>query len=55
MKYIKIISLVFGTLLASSCIDELDTYPEGGTITQDQKDEIGEKDPSKLDAALHGG
>lgn len=54
MKYIKIISLVFGTLLASSCIDELDTYPEGGTITQDQKDEIGEKDPSKLDADLQG-
>ena len=54
MKYIKILSLVFGTFLVSSCIDELNTYPEGGTITQDQKDEIGEKDPSKLDADLQG-
>lgn len=54
MKYAKIISLVFAAFLASSCIDELDTYPEGGTITQDQKDEIGEKDPSKLDADLQG-
>lgn len=54
MKYIKILSLVFGAFLVSSCIDELNTYPEGGTITQDQKDEIGEKDPSKLDADLQG-
>lgn len=54
MKYAKFITLVFGALLATSCMDELDTYPEGGTITQDQKDEISEKDPSKLDADLQG-
>lgn len=54
MKYIKILSWALGTLLFSSCIDELDTYPEGGTVTQNQKDEIGEKDPSKLDADLQG-
>lgn len=54
MKYLKILPLVLGTFVMSSCIDELDTYPEGGTVTQDQKDEITEKDPSKLDADLQG-
>lgn len=54
MKYIKIATMAFAALLASSCIDQLDTYPEGGTVTQDQKDDIAAHDPSKLDADLQG-
>lgn len=54
MKYLKILSLAFGAFMMGSCIDQLDTYPEGSTVTQDQKDEISEKDPSKLDADLQG-
>lgn len=54
MKYIKLLSMAFAALLVSSCMDQLDTYPEGGTITQDQKDEISAHDPSKLDADLQG-
>lgn len=54
MKYSNILLWGMSLALMTSCISELDTYPQGATITQDQKDAIGEKNPEKLAADLQG-
>lgn len=47
-KYLHIVPLIVLLCCNTSC--ELDQIPEGGTITEEQKDEIQGADPSKLEA-----
>ncbi len=44
-KYIYLLSLL-GLFSVSSC--SLDAFPEGGIVSEDQRDDISEKDPNKL-------
>ncbi|MCM1150658.1 MAG: RagB/SusD family nutrient uptake outer membrane protein [Alistipes sp.] len=46
----KFIAVVLSLLTIASCGDDLNTVPEGDTITDDQKQEIYEQDPEKLEA-----
>ena len=46
----KYFNIILGTFLLCSCSDFLDTYPEGSTITEDQKKEAIEADPALLAA-----
>ncbi len=48
----KFIILALASLLIVGCND-LDTIPEGGTITEDQKQEVVKDDPSKLQADVN--
>lgn len=46
----KLIAIAFGALAVAACSDDLDTRPEGDTMTEDQKKEIYEQNPEKLEA-----
>ncbi|MDR1381696.1 MAG: RagB/SusD family nutrient uptake outer membrane protein [Tannerella sp.] len=46
----KYLTIILGIILLSGCEDYLDTYPEGETITEDQKKESVEANPSLLSA-----
>ena len=52
MKYNKLLIAALAIFTITSCVD-LDTTPEGGTTTKDQKDEVAKYDPSKLDADVN--
>ena len=45
-------SCLLSALAFTGC-QEIDTYPEGNTITSDQKDEIAELDPTKVEAGIN--
>jgi hypothetical protein len=51
--YTKIIFIVAASLFIAACA-ELDTFPEGGTVTEDQKKAIAEKMPERVMADLNG-
>lgn len=51
IKYI-FTSLAFSTILFAGCAD-MDTYPEGGTVTSDQKSDVVEIDPTKAAAGVN--
>ena len=48
----KILSVALSILLFSACTD-LDTAPQGGTITENQKKETAANDPSKVAASVN--
>lgn len=50
----KLWIFVVGLALMFSCTENLDTFPEGGTFTEDQKREIVEKMPDRLSADING-
>lgn len=50
-KYI-FASCLLSALAFTGC-QEIDTFPEGSTITSDQKDQIAELDPSKVEAGIN--
>lgn len=49
-KYI-FVSVLLSAMTFAGCVD-MDTYPEGDIITQDQKDEVVGDDPSKAEAGV---
>ncbi len=51
MKYNKIIAMVLGGVMAVSCAD-LDTEPQGSTITADQKAEVIANNPDRVSASV---
>jgi hypothetical protein len=51
--YTKIILIVAASLFTAACA-ELDTFPEGATVTEDQKKDIAEKAPERMVADLNG-
>lgn len=53
MKMNKIFYLAVASALTVSCAD-LDTAPQGGTVTADQKAEVAANDPSKVSASVTG-
>ncbi|MBQ8463290.1 MAG: RagB/SusD family nutrient uptake outer membrane protein [Prevotella sp.] len=53
MKINKIFYLAAASVLAVSCAD-LDTEPQGSTVTADQKAEVAANDPSKVSASVTG-
>ena len=50
-KYI-FASCLLSALAFTGC-QEIDTFPEGNTITSDQKDQIAELDPTKVEAGIN--
>ncbi|MDE6445981.1 MAG: RagB/SusD family nutrient uptake outer membrane protein [Alistipes sp.] len=46
----KFIAVVLGLLAIASCSDDLNTVPEGDTLTEEQKKEIYSQTPQKLEA-----
>ncbi len=58
MKKMKIVKnawiYVAGLAILASCTDILDTYPEGGTFTEDQKREVVGMIPGRLSADING-
>ncbi len=52
MKNKNIIALLFASLAFAGCEDMLNTAPQGGTVTADQKNEAVQKDPTKVAADL---
>lgn len=48
---------IFASLLLSSLTfvgcEDMDTLPEGGTVTSNQKEEIGKQDPTKVEARVN--
>ena len=53
MKMNKIFYLAVASVLTVSCAD-LDTAPQGSTVTADQKAEVAANDPSKVSASVTG-
>lgn len=53
MKINKIFYLAFASLLTVSCAD-LDTAPEGSTVTADQKASVVENNPDRVSASVAG-
>lgn len=53
MKMNKIFYLAVASMLTVSCAD-LDTAPQGSTVTADQKAEVAANDPSKVSASVTG-
>ena len=53
MKINKIFLLACASVLTVSCAD-LDTEPQGSTVTADQKAEVAANDPSKVSASVTG-
>ena len=53
MKMNKIFYLAVASALTVSCAD-LDTAPQGSTVTADQKAEVAANDPSKVSASVTG-
>jgi hypothetical protein len=51
--YINIILIVAASLFVAACA-ELDTFPEGGTVTEEQKKAIVEQAPERVAADLNG-
>ncbi len=49
----KLLIMALGGMLAASCAD-LDTEPQGSTVTADQKAEVVANDPSKVSASVSG-
>ena len=52
MKYTKLLIAALAIFTVTSCVD-LDTAPEGGVVTKDQKDEVAKYDPAKLAADVN--
>lgn len=48
----KILAVALGTAVMVSCTD-LDTFPEGSTVTEDQKQEVVENNPERLQADIN--
>ena len=46
----KFIAVALGLLAIASCSDDLNTVPEGDTMTEEQKKEIYGQSPEKLEA-----
>lgn len=46
----KLIAIAFGVLTVAACSDDLNTVPEGDTMTEEQKTEIYNQSPEKLEA-----
>lgn len=53
MKFNKIMVLAFASLLTVGCAD-LDTEPQGSTVTADQKTEASELNPERVSASVTG-
>ena len=51
--FIKYSILIFSLALLNGCVD-LDTYPEGRDVTEEQKAETAALDPSKVEASVNG-
>ncbi|MDL2221889.1 RagB/SusD family nutrient uptake outer membrane protein [Parabacteroides sp. OttesenSCG-928-N08] len=47
------ILLLFSAILLNGCVD-LDTYPQGNYVTEEQKSETAALDPSKVEAGVNG-
>ena len=52
MKINKYILLLSATMVVVSC--DLDKFPEGSTVTQDQKNEVVELLPDRISSELNG-
>jgi hypothetical protein len=52
MKYKKILTVILAFALLGACTD-LDTFPEGSTVTEDQQKEVAKYDPSRLTASVN--
>lgn len=52
--YNKFIAIALSALAVTACSDDLNTVPEGGTMTEGQKDYIYGQDPEKLQADVLG-
>ena len=50
-KYI-FASCLLASMTWTGC-QEIDTFPEGGTVTSDQKEEIAEKNPERAEAGVN--
>ena len=50
----KISILALGCLVATSCSDLNDQFPEGSELTQDQMQETNEIKPDRVDATFSG-
>ena len=53
MKYTKIFAALLAGAMMAGCND-LDTEPQGNTITSDQKEEVTKNDPSKVFGSITG-
>lgn len=53
MKKLNILLLTMGIIVFGACTD-LNTVPEGGTFTEDQKSEVAEAIPGRLAADING-
>lgn len=53
LKYLTYTTALASVVLFAAC-EEMDTMPEGSTVTEQQKQEIKEQDPSKSEASVSG-
>ena len=53
MKTVKYIALGLGVAMLASCSDLLDTAPEGSIITEEQKSEVVDNDPTRAEAGVN--